>query len=138
MSNNNHTPKILDDLKKINYKKKIKIRYKKLKSGGYSLYLDIWHNGKRDYEILKIYILGKTNTKADDENKLRRVIAYRDRKEQELLEMDTGFSLSSTHANFDFLSYFKSLIDKGTKNDINWIACYKHLKKFMNGKELKI
>jgi len=138
MSNNNETPKILKDLKKTNYKKKIKVRYKKLRFGGYSLYLDIWHNGKREYETLKIYILGKKNTKAEDENKLRRVIAYRDKKEQELLEIDTGFSLNSAHSDISFLAYFKSIIDRGIRTHNNWNICYKYLKTFANGKDLKI
>ena len=138
MSNNNDIPKNLMDLKKSNYKKKIKVRYKKLKSGSFSLYLDIWHNGKREYEILKIYILGKLNTKTEDENKLRRVLAYRDQKERELLERDTGFSLNSVTLNLNFLSYFKSLIDTGRRADNNWKGCYKYLTKFVNGNELKI
>lgn len=41
----------------INVKEPIKIRAKQLKSGSYSLYLDINYNGKREYQFLKLYII---------------------------------------------------------------------------------
>ena len=48
-------PAILKNLEKLNHKKRIKIRYKKL-NDSYSLYLDIWNNGKREYQILKLVL----------------------------------------------------------------------------------
>ena len=40
-----------------NIKEPIRIRRKTLKNGNISLYLDIYRNGKRDYEFLKLYLL---------------------------------------------------------------------------------
>ncbi|MBL7108519.1 MAG: hypothetical protein ISS38_04425, partial [Candidatus Cloacimonetes bacterium] len=77
MGNQNDVPKILKDLKKINLKKKIKIRYKKLSSGFYSLYFDMWHNGKRQYEWPKIYVKGNRNNSNTDKNNLKIAISIR-------------------------------------------------------------
>jgi len=44
-----------EDIKGLNRRKKIKIRLRKKKSGRYSLYLDLWKNGKRTYEYLNRY-----------------------------------------------------------------------------------
>ena len=38
-------------------KEPIRIRRKKLTNGNVSLYLDIYLNGKREYEFLKLYLI---------------------------------------------------------------------------------
>ncbi|TFG97139.1 MAG: hypothetical protein E4H13_11365, partial [Calditrichales bacterium] len=55
-------PEIFKDWDKINYKETIKLRYKPIgtrskrkdikKVTGYSLYLDIWQDGRHKYEFL--------------------------------------------------------------------------------------
>ena len=45
-------------------KEPIRIRRKKLTNGNVSLYLDIYLNGKREYEFLKLYLIPE-KTKAD-------------------------------------------------------------------------
>lgn len=47
-------------------KEPIRIRRKKLTNGNVSLYLDIYLNGKREYEFLKLYLIPE-KTKADRE-----------------------------------------------------------------------
>ena len=42
--------------KEIKIKEPIRLRTKELLNGCYSLYLDIYINGKRKYEFLKLYI----------------------------------------------------------------------------------
>ena len=46
----------------------IKIREKKLKDGRSSLYLDVYHNGKRSYRFLEMYLINgyKTEDKEAD------------------------------------------------------------------------
>jgi hypothetical protein len=41
-------------------KEPIKIRYKELKNGAKSIYLDVYRNGKRNYEFLKLYLVPET------------------------------------------------------------------------------
>ena len=43
--------------KEIKIKEPIRLRTKELLNGCYSLYLDIYINGKRKYEFLKLYII---------------------------------------------------------------------------------
>ena len=43
------------------FKEPVRIRKKKLANGNQSLYLDIYHNGKRAYEFLKLYLTPEKN-----------------------------------------------------------------------------
>ena len=52
--------------KQIKVKEPIRLRTKKLSNGNESLYLDIYTDGKRDYEFLKLYII-QERTKEDKE-----------------------------------------------------------------------
>lgn len=47
-------------------KESIRLRRKKLANGNTSLYLDIYRDGKREYEFLKLYLIPE-KTKADKE-----------------------------------------------------------------------
>ena len=127
--NDNKIPDVLKNLKGLNRTKKIKLRYKSLKSGCYSLYFDIWNNQKREYKTLGIKIDGKRNTKHQDDNKIRKAIALREQKERELLDNITGFTLNTGKEQKDFLSYYKNIIEKG-RNSGNWTSSFLHLKRF--------
>lgn len=48
----------------------IKIRFKALKSGNKSIYLDCYSNGKRSYEFLKLYLVPETDAAAIKANAL--------------------------------------------------------------------
>lgn len=52
-------------------KEPIRLREKELSNGNVSLYLDIYRNGKRQYEFLKLYLIPETasNPKAKEQNK---------------------------------------------------------------------
>lgn len=58
--------------KQIKVKEPIRLRTKKLSNGNESLYLDIYTDGKRDYEFLKLYII-QERTKEDKEKTPRRL-----------------------------------------------------------------
>ena len=102
-------PAILNSLKSQNSKKKVKIRYRALKDGEFSLFLEVWHNGKKSYEFIKMYIKGTNASKKNDGETIRYAIAYRDKKELELIESDTGISFDNTKSRADFLKYFEAL-----------------------------
>lgn len=46
----------------------VHIRFKELKDGNKSLYLDIYHNGKRRYEFLKLFLIPETSHEARERN----------------------------------------------------------------------
>ena len=66
----------------------VTIRFKELKSGNRSIYLDCYHKGNRSYEFLKLYLVPETSRDAADANRevLRRAELIR--KERELLYSD--------------------------------------------------
>lgn len=50
-------------------KEPIKIRQKKLANGNISLYLDIYLNGKRHYEFLRLYLIPERNRADKEKNR---------------------------------------------------------------------
>ena len=73
-------------------KERVTIRFKELKSGNRSIYLDCYHKGNRTYEFLKLYLVPETGRDAADANRevLRRAELIR--KERELLYSDKDTS----------------------------------------------
>lgn len=63
----------------------VTIRFKDLKSGNKSIYLDCYSQGKRAYEFLKLYLVPETNQDAIDANNEILEKAERIREERELL-----------------------------------------------------
>lgn len=122
-------PMILRKLNGMNHNKTIKLRYRETKNRGYSLYLDLWKNNKREYKFLGIYIQGKQSTVADDKKKLKIACAIRDRKDIELFEKQTGFKLDNSKQKSNFIDYFDRIAQK--RNHHNWRSCLKHLKDYV-------
>lgn len=50
-------------------KEPVTIRYKTLENGNQSIYLDIYHDGKRSYKFLKLYLIPETSPQAKIQNK---------------------------------------------------------------------
>lgn len=112
---------IIKDLDKINYKKAVKIRIREMTGGGYSVYLDIWHDSKREYLYPKIRLQGTGASKDRDLELIRIAVALRDRKELELISNQAGFTLSKADNNTLFLPYFSGL-SKGKQNNYHYSA----------------
>lgn len=66
-------------MKAFKMKEPVKLRMKSLANGNQSLYLDIYKNGHRTYEFLKLYLIqGETaGIKAQNENTLRAAYAIK-------------------------------------------------------------
>lgn len=56
-------------------KEPIRLRMKDLSNGNKSLYLDIYRNGKRSYEYLKMYIVPETDENSRRQNQATLVAA---------------------------------------------------------------
>ena len=86
------------------------LKYRKLKSGKYSLYLDISFNGKREYEFLKMKVgndYSKPNTigkipkpSKTDKDTLELAEKIRNKKQFEIDEGNHGYKKKKTNLNF--------------------------------------
>ena len=70
-------------------KEPIRLRMKDLSNGNKSLYLDIYRDGKRSYEYLKMYIIPETDDEARKRNQAT-LIAANAIKSQRIIAMTNG------------------------------------------------
>jgi len=106
-------------LSKLNFRKKIKLRLRKLKTGGYSVYLATAIDRSWKYDFLKdIKISGKREHRHQDSNLLELACAIRDKRELEILQ-DGEVKLYSWKSQSDFLEYFDA-ITKTKAHPCNW------------------
>lgn len=117
-------------------KEPIKLREKELANGNVSLYLDVYFNGKRKYEFLKLY-LNKAKTpleKEQNKNTLQLAQSIKAKRQVEIQNGEYGFNdlfKLDTH----FLEYFSKLCEDRQKKDTNgnvgnWNSCLRHLERY--------
>lgn len=119
-----------------NYKDPVKLRRRKQKGAvNTSLYLDIYVDGRRTYEYLKLYLVPE-KTRADKEkNKetLRFAEAVRAKRLVDVQNGRYGFE-EARKLNTDFLEYFAAMCEKrrenGTRTWLTWTSCLQHLRKY--------
>lgn len=90
-------------------KEPIRLRTKKLSNGNLSIYLDIYRDGKRVYEFLRLYLIPE-KTKADknqNEETLRTANAIKAQKIVALQNGEHGFSVNSK-AKANFIDYMEA------------------------------
>lgn len=117
-------------------KEPVRLRGRKLPTGNTSLYLDIYINGKRSYEYLKMYLVPE-KTRADKEKNretMRLADAIRSKRVVELRNGQYGFK-SQISGEVRFYDYYRAMCEKrlGTEsrgNWGNWYSCMHHLKKY--------
>ena len=91
----------------------VKLRSKTLSGGKKSYYLDIYHNGERHYEFLKIYL-----EKGDKDLKEKKMLAERIRAKRELEIQSEDFDFVPKHRkNIDFISFYQNFIDNYHNKD---------------------
>ena len=118
---------LLEEIEKINFNKRIKIKARQLKTG-YSLYLEFTLNYHRQREYLKIKISNnKTLIKKESEN-LYLAERIRDKKEIELYTNEHNFQLSNQIGKTKFFDYLDEILK--IKNSDTFNSCYKHLEQF--------
>lgn len=100
-----------------------KIREKKKANGEIALYLDIYHNGKRNYEFLRL-----TLTKAKENNKQIRRLAEDIRSKRQLELSASNYQIiPQFKSKLNFIEYFTEL-SKG--NNRAWNSTLLHLSSF--------
>ena len=70
-------------------KEPVKIRFKKMANGNLSVYLDVYQDGKRVYDFLKIYLVPEVNDRAIALNKKNLAIAETI-KAKRIIELNTS------------------------------------------------
>lgn len=115
-------------------KNNVTLREKPLANGNLSLYLDIYREGVRVKEYLKLYIVDKPrNTIEREQNKetLRLAEEVRTMRESELNHSAFGL-ISPVKKRVNFLKYFENYIENYTKKDLRMLeACSQRFKDFL-------
>ena len=117
-------------------KEPIRLRKRMTPTGNYSLYLDIYLNGQRSYEYLKLYLMPE-RTRADKEkNKetMRLADAIRAKRVVELRNGEYGFK-SEYATDTLFFDYYRAMCEKRLGDESrgnwgNWYSCLHHLRKY--------
>ena len=117
-------------------KEPIKLRQKKIADGNVSLYLDIYRNGKRTYEFLKLYLIPE-RTKEDKEKNRQTLQLANAVKAQRIVELQNGeFGFKAEFATDTlFFDYYMAMCQKrlgaeSRSNWGNWFSCLHHLKRY--------
>lgn len=112
----------------------VELRKKKLASGKISLYLDIYHNGKRSYEFLKLYLIKASSPIDRQYNKetLKEAESLRAKKEIYINSLEHGFE-PSFKKKINFIAYFENFLSTYTNKDIRIVKyCLKYFKEFVD------
>ena len=118
-------------------KEPIRLRKRKMPTGNTSLYLDIYINGRRTYEYLKMYLIPE-KSKADRETNRQTLQLAEAIKSKRIIELQNGtFGFASAFKlDTNFLDYYKAMCEERLKtpdslgNWGNWHSCLKHLERY--------
>ena len=122
-------------------KEPVKLREKVLANGNISLYLDIYRNGKREYEFLKLYLI-KERTPQDrkqNEQTLLTAQAIRSKRQIEIQNGEYGFT-KQFKLETPFLQYYRKMCEDRHQNSEsngnwgNWYSCLKYLEVYCDEK----
>ena len=110
----------------MNVKEPVKLRKRKLKNGNLSLYLDIYFNGVRKYEFLKLYL---SPNKADREKNKQTLQLANSIKAKRIVEIQRGsFGYSTYLINTNFLDYFRKMTEDRIDS---MLLCFNKIKEFL-------
>lgn len=119
-----------------NTKEPVRIRQKALADGNISLYLDIYYNGERTYEFLKLYLIPEKTkeNKAKNAETLRLAEAVKSLRIVDIQSGRYGFK-DKYKPDTNFFEFYDTCVAERFKGDStgntgNWRSCRKHLAKF--------
>ena len=112
-------------------KEPIRLRQKKLTNGNISLYLDIYRDGKRRYEFLKLYLIPE-RAKDDRETNKNTLLLANSIKAKRIVELQNvafGFE-QPTKTNTLFFEYYRELCARKENKSGSWTSCLHHLMRY--------
>lgn len=122
--------------KKAKAKEPIRLRQRKLSDGNISLYLDVYRDGKRSYEFLKLYLVPE-RTRDDKEQNRQTMQLAQSIKAQRIVELQNGeFGFKSKFAEDTlFFEFYRAMCqarlgEESRGNWGNWLSCLKHLQRY--------
>ena len=127
--------------KTTNQKEPVKLREKKLSNGNISLFLDIYRNGKRHKEYLKLYLINATTPFEREQNRQTLATAQAI-KSKRLIELQNGeYSFTRQfNENTPFLEYYRKMVEE-RRNNLdskgnwgNWRSCLRYLEIYCDEK----
>lgn len=117
-------------------KEPVRLRKKELSNGNFSLYLDFYRDGNREYEFLKLYLIPERNRndKLLNEETLRTANAIKSQRIVALQNEEHGFS-ANNKAKASFIEYMKLQVENYKERDSlaysdSIRATIEHLKKY--------
>ncbi len=124
--------------KEVKKKEPVKLRQRELTNGNYTLYLDIYWKGQREYDYLNLYVK-KSNKAADNEQNKQALLLADQIRAQRIIDLHSGkYKLKQPKTDISFLEYFAKLkTDRlNSKGNFgNWDSAYKHLLTFTKGQQ---
>ena len=100
-------------------KEPIKLRVKHLANGNKSIYLDMYMNGKRKYEFLKLYIIPeyKKSDRVRNSETLKLANSIKAQRIIELQNQSHGFKINKT-SHIKLTDYIQSVAEKKSENEV--------------------
>lgn len=126
-------------------KEPVRIRFKKLANGSKSIYLDIYKDGVRNYEFLKLYIVPE-RTALDKVNNANNLAAAAAIKSQRIIDINngkSGLNLQTSKSKMALVDFMNIFVEKKKKEQVSaarlsTINCaFVHLKYFIQNYKLK-
>ncbi len=119
--------------KHLKAKEPIKIRFKKLSNGNKSIYLDLYTNGKRQYEFLKLYLIPEVDetSKALNTNAMQTANAIKAQRIISLAQEGAGLKTSSNYSKMLLTDWIEQYRKDQTKKGIVQISNVDTLKRIL-------
>lgn len=122
-------------------KEPIRLRTKELADGSKSLYLDIYRNGKRTYEYLKMYLIPETDRNARQQNETT-MAAANAIKSKRIIELTSGEAGIVNHKDKvylqDWMQTYKENQERRDKKGISQIKSVTHILKDYAGERFTL